>query len=102
MIRYLTAGESHGPGLICILDGCPAGLEINFEEINEEAFKFLARPHQTPFFLYLHGFDAHFPHNLDPPYDRWLDENYDSAHIEQSNVFGARTTKGGEFSAADK
>lgn len=34
MIRFLTAGESHGPGLVCIVDGCPAGLEIDFEEIN--------------------------------------------------------------------
>lgn len=34
MIRYLTAGESHGPGLVCIVDGCPAGLKIDFGEIN--------------------------------------------------------------------
>ncbi len=25
-LRYLTAGESHGPGLTAILEGCPAGL----------------------------------------------------------------------------
>jgi chorismate synthase len=36
MIRYLTAGESHGPGLTLILDGCPAGLAIDFEQINYE------------------------------------------------------------------
>ena len=28
-IKYLTAGESHGKGLIGIIDGLPAGLEIN-------------------------------------------------------------------------
>ena len=33
MIRYLTAGESHGPCLVGILEGMPAGLEINEEEI---------------------------------------------------------------------
>jgi chorismate synthase len=29
MLRYLTAGESHGPQLTVILDGLPAGLEID-------------------------------------------------------------------------
>jgi chorismate synthase len=33
MIRFLTAGESHGRCLIGILDGMPAGLEISEEEI---------------------------------------------------------------------
>ena len=26
--RFLTAGESHGPGLTVILEGIPAGLEL--------------------------------------------------------------------------
>ena len=29
MLRYLTAGESHGPELTVIIDGVPAGLEID-------------------------------------------------------------------------
>jgi len=29
MIRYLTAGESHGPALVGILDGLPAGMRID-------------------------------------------------------------------------
>ena len=32
MIRYLTAGESHGPALTAILEGMPAGIEINEED----------------------------------------------------------------------
>ena len=28
-LRYLTAGESHGPGLTAVLDGCPAGLAVD-------------------------------------------------------------------------
>jgi len=32
-IRYLTAGESHGQGLIGIIEGVPAGLEISEKEI---------------------------------------------------------------------
>lgn len=35
MIRYLTAGESHGPGLTGIVEGIPAGLEITEDEIAE-------------------------------------------------------------------
>jgi len=27
-LRFLTAGESHGPALVGILDGLPAGLEL--------------------------------------------------------------------------
>jgi chorismate synthase len=28
-LRYLTAGESHGPALTAIVEGCPAGLEVS-------------------------------------------------------------------------
>lgn len=33
MIRYLTAGESHGPGLTAIIEGIPAGLKLDLEAI---------------------------------------------------------------------
>jgi chorismate synthase len=36
MIRFLTAGESHGPMLTGILEGMPAGLPISAEDINTE------------------------------------------------------------------
>lgn len=36
MIRFLTAGESHGPMLTAILEGMPAGLPLSAEEINVE------------------------------------------------------------------
>ena len=36
MIRFLTAGESHGPGLVVILEGIPAGLVLDEEEIQGE------------------------------------------------------------------
>ncbi len=36
MLRYLTAGESHGKCLLAILEGMPAGLKINEAEINQE------------------------------------------------------------------
>ena len=36
MLRYLTAGESHGPGLVTIVDGLPAGLDIDASSIGAE------------------------------------------------------------------
>lgn len=35
-LRYLTAGESHGPGLTAVLDGCPAGLRVDVAGIDAE------------------------------------------------------------------
>jgi chorismate synthase len=35
-LRYLTAGESHGPGLVAIAEGFPAGLAVDFAEVNRE------------------------------------------------------------------
>jgi chorismate synthase len=34
MLRFLTAGESHGPALTAILEGMPAGLALSEEAIN--------------------------------------------------------------------
>ena len=33
-LRLTTAGESHGPGLTCILEGIPAGLALDREALN--------------------------------------------------------------------
>ncbi|WP_218696535.1 chorismate synthase [Mammaliicoccus sciuri] len=38
-MRYLTSGESHGPQLTVIIEGVPANLKIDVNEINEEMFK---------------------------------------------------------------
>jgi chorismate synthase len=35
-LRFLTAGESHGPALTAILDGMPAGLSLNASVIDQE------------------------------------------------------------------
>ncbi|MCM3361792.1 chorismate synthase [Niallia sp. Sow4_A1] len=35
-MRYLTSGESHGPKLITIIEGLPAGMPLLAEDINEE------------------------------------------------------------------
>src|SRR3989304_477187 len=36
MLRFLTAGESHGPGLVTVVEGLPAGLEVSTTGIGEE------------------------------------------------------------------
>jgi chorismate synthase len=36
MLRFQTAGESHGQGLVALLEGLPAGLPIDFDYVNRE------------------------------------------------------------------
>lgn len=36
MLRYLNAGESHGKGLMAVLEGVPAGLPLTAEMINRD------------------------------------------------------------------
>jgi chorismate synthase len=36
MLRFLTAGESHGPELVVIVEGLPAGVEIDGDAIDAE------------------------------------------------------------------
>jgi len=36
MLRFLTAGESHGPCLMAIVEGMPAGLPLTEEDINAD------------------------------------------------------------------
>ncbi|HET6917152.1 MAG TPA: chorismate synthase [Acidimicrobiales bacterium] len=36
MLRFLTAGESHGQGLVVIVEGLPAGLRLTEEDIQSE------------------------------------------------------------------
>ena len=35
-LRLITAGESHGPGLTCILEGMPAGLTLDRDRVNRD------------------------------------------------------------------
>src|SRR5918995_4530811 len=36
MLRFLTSGESHGQGLVTIIEGVPAGLAIDFDAVTLE------------------------------------------------------------------
>jgi chorismate synthase len=35
-LRLITAGESHGPGLTCIVEGLPAGLRLDPDTLNQD------------------------------------------------------------------
>src|SRR5436305_11959703 len=35
-LRFTTAGESHGPGLTAVVEGLPAGLELEAEDLNTD------------------------------------------------------------------
>ena len=36
MLRYLTAGESHGQALVVVVEGLPAGLAVTVDDIQAE------------------------------------------------------------------
>jgi chorismate synthase len=36
MLRFLTAGESHGPELVAVIEGAPAGFEVDIARINHD------------------------------------------------------------------
>ena len=36
MLRWLTAGESHGPALVAVLEGLPAGVHVTTKEVADE------------------------------------------------------------------
>lgn len=38
-MRYITAGESHGPELTAIIEGLPAGIPLSAEDINKELIR---------------------------------------------------------------
>ncbi|NBQ15785.1 MAG: chorismate synthase, partial [Proteobacteria bacterium] len=35
-LRYITAGESHGPGMLAVVEGLPAGLQVDQAFIDGE------------------------------------------------------------------
>ncbi|QLK86139.1 chorismate synthase [Staphylococcus sp. 17KM0847] len=38
-MRFLTAGESHGPQLTVIIEGLPANMKVDIDKLNEEMYK---------------------------------------------------------------
>ena len=47
LFRVTTWGESHGPALGCVVDGCPPGIELTAEDI--QTYLDRRRPGQSRF-----------------------------------------------------
>jgi chorismate synthase len=47
LFRITTFGESHGPAIGVVIDGCPAGLSLTKEDIDKQLF--FRRPGKTPY-----------------------------------------------------
>ena len=39
LFRFTSFGESHGPTIGCVIDGCPPGLEIDAGEIKDQLLR---------------------------------------------------------------
>jgi chorismate synthase len=39
LFRVVTFGESHGPAMGCVIDGCPAGLELSVDDVKAELLR---------------------------------------------------------------
>jgi arylsulfatase A-like enzyme len=70
-----------------------------FEEVNNVVFSWLKGLHECPFLLHVHVMDTHFPHVLNPPYDKWQIEGYTGDQVKDGRIV---KKKGVEFSEADK
>lgn len=69
-----------------------------FEHVNEVVFNWLdKRRDERPFFLYVHTLDTHFPHVVDPPFDKWVDPDYETRQVtekgEPAARYGSRFTR---------
>ena len=50
LFKITTFGESHGPAVGVVIDGCPAGLEINKDEIQVACDQIRFNDQGTSFF----------------------------------------------------
>ena len=46
LFRLTTFGESHGPAIGGVIDGCPSGLKLDLEAVQQELDR--RRPGSTP------------------------------------------------------
>ena len=55
---------------------------------------------RKPLFLYIHAMDTHFPHNLEPSFDKWVEQNSESSELSiESGV--PKKLIGSNFSSKD-
>src|SRR5438128_3139217 len=56
-------------------------MERPANEVIDQALKWLAKPRQKPFFLWVHLYDPHHPYNPPPPFNRLYKENLYAGEI---------------------
>ncbi len=59
----------------------------------DAAEAYLKEPKSRPFFLYIHAMDTHFPHPLRPPYDKWVDPDYESKVVSGGQALRGPSVK---------
>jgi chorismate synthase len=99
MLRFLTAGESHGKALVMILEGLPAGLAIDFAAVTTELRRrqggygrgrrmAIESDRAEPFSGVRHGLTTGAPVSLMIPNKDW--ENWQrTMHVELEEPAGA-------------
>lgn len=69
----------------------------SLEQLIAQTMAWLAEKPSKPFFLYIHALDTHWPHLLEPPFDKWIDPDHprpELARLLQNQGYDA-------YSAAD-
>lgn len=75
------------------------GAGRTFEKLVKGAVPWLAKNRDTPFFMYIHSTDTHFPHDPKPPHDRFLGKD-DFLHPANKIGYPGDPAKG--FTALDQ
>jgi arylsulfatase A-like enzyme len=88
---------------ISAVKGDTPGPLLTFDDVNAHALPWLELNAGSPFFLYLHTVDTHFPHVLEPPFDRWIDPEYDTTQLTGGLTDRTMKRKDGQpFGPADE
>ena len=76
----------------------------DFDDINRQVIPWLEQNTRSPFFLYVHSLDTHFPHTLSAPDDQWVDPAYDASQIDETRTNSQTLVRrdGKPFTDADK
>jgi arylsulfatase A-like enzyme len=74
-------------------DGMPAKGKKTALDVNQTACRWLENNHQSPFFLFLHYFDAHTPYVPPAPYNTLYDPDYQGLMSGEHFAHGERVLK---------
>jgi len=84
--RASTLGQAFEESSFVKVRNRPGHVYAPFEDVSDVLFEWLSEHRGAPFFAYVHVMDTHFPHLLEPPYDRWLIPGYVSASCPSTGM----------------